>query len=180
LTILKIAYNIKAFIKTIEEKIMKIFEPSEIIAYKAGLKAHTKGSHNNALMFYSRAIDIQPRFFRAFVNRGIIHAKLKKYEEAFRDYRIAEGIRSNSAILLLNTGNAYSATNKYDDAFKAYNKALELDTKYAIAYYNRGLAYEYLDENMYALSDMYQAVVLSKNTYYINAYKRLHAKLACK
>jgi tetratricopeptide (TPR) repeat protein len=79
-----------------------------------------------AIEYYTKAIELDPNFGRAYLNRGISKSKLKDYSGAIADYTKAIEIDPNDALAYFNRG-----LSKYylDDRFgacKDVRKAQEL------------------------------------------------------
>lgn len=51
-----------------------------------GIAAHDQKDFENAITFYSKAIEIEPNFVTAYFNRGSANISLKKYQKAEEDF----------------------------------------------------------------------------------------------
>jgi tetratricopeptide (TPR) repeat protein/triacylglycerol esterase/lipase EstA (alpha/beta hydrolase family) len=69
----------------------------------------------------------------AYVNRGVMHFRQKKYAKAIEDYTKAIALAPNNANAYINRGIAYSSQGNHERAIKDYNEALNIDTKNADA-----------------------------------------------
>ncbi len=96
----------------------------------AGNQAAEKGDLDQAIKFFSRAIDSK---------------KLSK---------------ENLAIAYNNRGSAYDDKGNAEQAIKDYSKAIEVNPDYDAAYYNRSFAHERKGRLKQALADMEKAVKL--------------------
>jgi tetratricopeptide (TPR) repeat protein len=78
-----------------------------------------------------------------FVNRGIIQARLDRFQEAMNDYNAALEIQAELPQAWNGKGNLYYLAERYDDAIAAYEMSLSMDLPAPqVAHYNLGLVYE--------------------------------------
>ncbi len=96
------------------------------------------------------------------VNRGLIHARLEKFDLALQDYDAAIKINERvKPIALINIGNAYFLQQDFTAATSYYTKALALDVKQDhAATLNRGMAWEKLGKLEAAEQDYLAALQL--------------------
>ena len=125
---------------------------------------------------YSKAINLNPNYSAAYINRGIAFDDKLNYDRALEDYDKAIEIDPNYAPAYTNRGVTYGHKSNYEQAIKDYNKAIELDSKYAEAYYNRGTTYYDKKDYDRTISDLSRAIELNPNkaNYFVNrgnAYK---------
>ncbi|MCP4336651.1 MAG: tetratricopeptide repeat protein [Mycoplasma sp.] len=122
------------------------------------------------ISYYNKAIEIDPNYTVAYINRGIVYDRLGKNEDAMSDYNKAIEINPNLAIAYLSRGVSYMRLYKLDnnikylkDAMSDYNKAIEINPNLAIAYINRGYAYIRLKKYEDAMSDLNKVIDLIDN-----------------
>jgi tetratricopeptide (TPR) repeat protein len=60
--------------------------------------------YENAIRSYDRAIEINPNYAEAYLNRGIAYRNLKDYQNAIRSYDRAIEINPNDAEAYFNRG----------------------------------------------------------------------------
>ena len=113
------------------------------------------------LSSYSRAINLKPNYFVAYVNRGNAKGVLGRHKDAIADYNKALEFNPNLAEAYSNRGVAKDELGQYVDAIADYNKALELDPNLADAYSNRGVTYDNLGRFKDAIADYDEAIRLS-------------------
>ena len=111
------------------------------VALKKGNNAEKNNDLSTAIINFTKAIEIDPKYTDAYFHRGIAYNRLKKYPEALADFTKEIELDPKYADVYYNRGVAYNALKKYEEALADYSKAIELDPKYARAYYNRGVAY---------------------------------------
>jgi len=132
---------------------------------------YQKGNNENAIEYYTKAIELNPDYAKAYNNRGVAYDVLKEYEKAISDYNKAIELNPEDAKAYYNIGLAYSNLKDYEKAISDYNKAIELNPEDAKAYYNIGLAYSNLKDYEKAISDYNKAIEL--NPKYVMAHKNL-------
>ncbi len=107
-------------------------------ALRKGINAVKNNDLSTAIINFTKASEIDPKYAIAYYNRGIAYNSLKKYPEALADYTKAIELDPKNVHAFYNRGVAYNALKKYEEALADYTKAIELDPKYVRAYYNRG------------------------------------------
>lgn len=96
---------------------------------------------DEAIADYTKAIDLQPDFAQAYLNRGLAHAGQNCPTEAIADYNKAIALQSDYAEAYLNRGATHLAQNRLKEATADFEQAIKFNPNYAKAYNNRGLAY---------------------------------------
>ena len=99
----------------------------------------------------------------AYINRGIILAGQKKYDDALRDYNKAIELNPDFPKGYSNRGVLLKDLKRYDESLSDYNKAIELLPNYAIPYNNRGVLFKILNRLDEALNDYNRAIALLPN-----------------
>ena len=107
--------------------------------YNRGIKYASKGDYDRAIVDYTEAIRLDPKYADAYGNRGNAYRDKRDLDRALADYNEALRIRPG-AIDYFNRGTAYYVTAEYDRAIADYTEAIRLDPTFARAYYNRGFA----------------------------------------
>lgn len=80
-----------------------------------------------AVKMLSKAIHHNPQYFDAFIYRGKLFIKLKKFEKALLDFETAINIDSSKPLGYLGKANCLRLMNKYDDALFYYEEAMKKD-----------------------------------------------------
>lgn len=101
-----------------------------------GDKFYNRKKYDEAIESYTRAIELNPKDYSFFNNRGVaFHAK-GELENAIADYTKAVELNPNHFSSFNNRGAAYEDLNMIEQAIADYEKALELDPKNKIAQAN--------------------------------------------
>ncbi len=96
---------------------------------------------------YTKAIGLNPTYFAAYNNRGLVRNDIglekndpSQHEAALADYDRALRLRPNNAVVYNNIGKAKNDLGDYQAALTNLDRAIELNRTLAAAYNNRGIA----------------------------------------
>lgn len=81
-----------------------------------GNVAYKKGNYQEAIKFYTEAIDKTPKFADAYNNRGRVKLELDNLEGAIQDFETAVSIDDKFYMAKFNLAEAYSNTNKLEES----------------------------------------------------------------
>jgi tetratricopeptide (TPR) repeat protein len=105
-------------------------------------EAHLNNNlHEQAIRDFSRALEINPDYIVALLNRGNSYVQLGRYNDALADFNHALKFEKRNAELYSKRGAIFLQNNMFDEAIKDFTAALILNPMYAEAYLNRGRAY---------------------------------------
>ena len=127
-------------IKKLDDLIQKYGDHADIF-YNRGVLYDLKGDPEQAIIDYSKAIEIDKKHVDARHNRGLVYVEKERYEEAIRDFSAALRVSPDSVDALCNRGNVYYVLGNYDAAIADYTSALKQVPEDADIYTNRSLAY---------------------------------------
>jgi tetratricopeptide (TPR) repeat protein len=147
----------KTSIKTIEELVDRQTESRTAIYWFKGVANSIKGSWDNAIAEYSKAIDLNPRLAEAYCNRGLAYYNKGQNDEAISDFNKAIDLNPKFVQAYYNRGLAYSEKGQHDKAILEFNKAIDLNPKFAKAYYSRAVSYYFKEEFDKAMENIYKA-----------------------
>jgi tetratricopeptide (TPR) repeat protein len=88
-----------------------------------------------------KALQIKPRYGKAYYNLGVAYARMRRWKKALAAYRRAINIRPNSAKYYSNCGEAYYNLGRREDALTALRQAVSLDPALAEAHFNLGVVH---------------------------------------
>jgi len=119
----------------------------------------------------TRAIELDPRYVKAYINRITAYQKTGRLDEARADLvqlvkiepRNAEGYNSRGDVLL--------DLQRFDEAIQDFTSAIKLSPEAANSYNNRATALFMKGDNVAAIKDCVKAIGLNPN--YANAYSTL-------
>ncbi len=136
-----------------------------------GLSWYDKGNQRQAIKAYSKAIETDPDYTTAWVNRGLSHALRGRYSKALADFETALQQDPANMQAFYFRAFAHEKEGRYRLAVEDYTRALDLadgDTEAATILHHRGLAYREMKNTEQALADYDRA--LSLNPAYVDAY----------
>ncbi len=103
---------------------LKIAE-SQMPYYVLGKSAAKMGNFYKSKEYFEKAILIDPEFWTAYNDLGIVLMELKKYGEANTAFSAALSVMPGSIEIQNNIAMSLEKMNKLEDALTYYNKALE-------------------------------------------------------
>jgi tetratricopeptide (TPR) repeat protein len=107
--------------------------------FKRGRENNILNRYQEAVDDYTRAIQLNPPYLDAFLQRGTLCYKiLKRYEEALTDFDKAIEIDPGCASAYLHRGIVKCHLLKFSEALVDFDKTIELDPNEERAYFNRG------------------------------------------
>ncbi len=121
-----------------------------------------KTATDKAIMFYTRAINIDPNFALAYVNRGFAWTTMGRFDKAIADYTKAIEKDPEFAIAYNNRCEAWKVEDELDKAITDCSSAIYFNPTLAPAYYNRSLALEAKGEFDKAIADIAKAAALDQ------------------
>lgn len=115
------------------------------------------GMREDAIKYYSLAIEVNPMDFNAYYNRANEKIFSNNYPEAISDLiKASELMPGNSDVLML-LGECRLQTGDYQSAFTNFTKVIFSDSSNSKAFYLRGLANLNLDRKITACEDLQHA-----------------------
>jgi len=121
-----------------------------------GLELSELGRYEEAIDCYNKALEINPEYKEAWVNKGKVLAidtyfeltsgNLEKYEEVIDCYDKAIEIDPGYIEAYENKGNALDILGKYEEAIESYNKILEINSRYKKVWLNKGIIFSKLEK----------------------------------
>jgi tetratricopeptide (TPR) repeat protein len=129
--------------------------------YALGYEARKKGDHNTAILCYTKAIDKNNQYFKAYFNRGFVFDKIGEYNKAIADYSKALEIEPKNAFVYYNRGISLDKMQMYDEAIYNFSMAITLEPSKADFYHNRGFAFRKKLEYEKAIQDYSKAIELN-------------------
>jgi tetratricopeptide (TPR) repeat protein len=160
---------------------IQIWDESQVascIHFYRGVDLDLSGRTADALLEYSRAIELNSRYADAYLFRGGARAKSGKFEDALSDYSKTIEINPASAQPYYYRGSIYSRLGKTAEAFHDFSEALKRNARYLEVYlYLGSLKYE-KNNSAEAIKDYNMAIAIDpqcSEAYYLRglAHDRL-------
>lgn len=117
--------------------------------------------YDAAIADYNAALAINPRFARAYLNRGLAYNRLDKRAEAIADFDKAIELAPNFALAYNNRAWTNYELGNYDESIIDADKALKLKPNEVMFYDTRACAYKGLQRYDDALADLDKAIQIS-------------------
>ena len=135
------------------------------MANKMFTQALSETDKLKAIEYYTKAIELNPKYSDAYNNRGILKQELGDKEGAMQDYNKAIELNPNDSELYYNRGILKKEQDDIDmeGAMQDYDKAIALNPNYANAYNGRGYLYLQVKDWPKAKADFDKAIELSPN-----------------
>ncbi|MFC1839336.1 tetratricopeptide repeat protein [Thermodesulfobacteriota bacterium] len=125
-------------------------------------------AYENAMADYTKAIELDPVFFDAYIKRGDLYLVTHDlYDKTISDYIKAIELNSNSAKAYSGLSRIYRFKREYDKAISNISKAIELDPENPSYYSSRANLYlRQKREYDNALSDYSKVINLDPDNFY--------------
>lgn len=126
-----------------------------------GASLSSLGMDNEAIGYFDRALDINPRYDKAWFNKGASLFSLGRNDEAIICNDKALKINPRLAEAWSNKGVSLLAAGRKNEALKCFDRALKIKPGYDDALINRGLALNSLGKYDRALQSFDRAISIS-------------------
>ncbi|RYU92774.1 tetratricopeptide repeat protein [Emticicia agri] len=139
--------------------------------YKTGKQKYADGAYEEAILYFTKAIQINPQYANAYMDRGLSLDALSYYQSAIQDFNIVIELKKDSVPdAYHNRGMAYKNFTKYTEAIQDFDKAIALNFNYPLTYNYRGICLDNIGRYDEALQDFNKAIEMSpkKASYYYN------------
>jgi len=129
------------------------------------------------MLNYAKAIEIDPNYFDAYVDRGLWRFAIKDYDGAINDFTTAFNLDTLSSGAINNLGVVYMSSGDLDSALICFSKSIKIDSVYG-SYYNRGNVYFAFGNLNLAIGDYNKDILFNQHsdlyhTYYMRGIARL-------
>jgi len=123
------------------------------IHFCRGTVHYISGQGPEAIFYYDRAIELNPKCAKAYNNRGGAYLTLSERAKAISNFNQAIELDPDYASAYHNRANAYLDSGEYTKAALDYTNVIERDPEFAKAYFGRGYARLALGHYTQAISD---------------------------
>jgi len=115
------------------------------------------GNNDLAKSDYEKCVELEPRFFMAHNNLGLIYSGKEEHRLAIDSFTKTLTYKQYEKAYL-NRALEYQRIGESDSALTDFNAAISLDTAYALAFYNRGALHFKNQEIESSLTDFKKAI----------------------
>ena len=109
--------------------------------FRRGEQHFLASDYQNAIIYYTEALSLNPDYTDALVRRGAAFFHLSVFENAINDLSHAILLDSANAEAFYNRGITYFVMDNYQNALVDLNRAIELNPFNAEAYHSRAMLY---------------------------------------
>jgi tetratricopeptide (TPR) repeat protein len=120
----------------------------------------SSGNFNEAIINYTKAINLNEASTESYNNRGIARLNLLDCNGAINDFKKVLAINPKHAQAYINMGLAYGQLNQFDNAIDCFTNAINISGNIPQAYYGRGMAKQGKNDLAGACSDWNEALRL--------------------
>ncbi|MDZ7957969.1 MAG: tetratricopeptide repeat protein [Aulosira sp. DedQUE10] len=157
----------KEYILPFSKLILKLADqhPKEMqrLLLNFGVEMALANHQQEAIACWDKTIKIQPNYYPAWGNRGIVLTKLGRFAEAIASYDKVLAIKPDDYLAWYYRGNVLDEDGQHEQAIASYDKAVALKPDLHQAWNNRGIALRNLGRHQEALSSYNQALAIVPN-----------------
>ena len=143
------------------------FSQSEQDYYNQGVEKIKVKKYAEAIITFNKAIDINPAFVEAYVNRGLSKGSLLDFIGAINDFETALKFDTENASkykILFNLGTAKFSTKDFEGAIRCFNQSISINPNFGEAYQNRGITEITIGLKQEGCTDLIKAKELGSKT----------------
>ena len=128
--------------------------------FTTGRDRELLGDYQDAIEWYNKALNLNPRMTAAYIHRGVAYNKMGDYELALQNCTKAIELDPEFPGGYYERGGVYGSRGNYELAISDYNRAIELDPVFILGYFERGFAYNRQGEYTSAILDYTKVIEL--------------------
>lgn len=129
--------------------------------WRQGKNYFKSEQYQDAIVSYTKAIDMQNNVALFYSERGYVLLRLEKYDKALADHNRAIELDSTKDVIYNNRGYIHMQLGDYDRAIADYSEAIKLNPHRGNAYTNRGYVYMELGNYDSAIVNLNKAIELN-------------------
>jgi clan AA aspartic protease (TIGR02281 family) len=140
---------------------------------------YKKAEYSQAILYYTKSIEVKPFNPNAFYNRGLANYNLEKYSSAIEDFSMAITQNPNYSNAYEERANSKNKIGELKQAIEDYSIAIRLDSTDYSSFFERGGCYLDLKQYEEAIKDYNNSLKINnKHVYsFINrALAKFHTK----
>ena len=117
----------------------------------------------NSLIYYNEIIKLQPNFYLANYNAGIVALNLKKYLLSIEYFNTALKLNKYSFEIHNNLGVIYNKLEDFELSLEHFDLSIKINKSYSIAYFNKANLLENINKYNEAENNYKKALSLDRN-----------------
>lgn len=127
-----------------------------------GLVLASRGRNEEAVIEFSKYIEMKPNDPMAYVIRGDSYVDIGQFEKAIDEYSKAIQLEPLLAEAYEKRATAYAQLDDYEKALENYNKAIEIHPEGALYYFNMSLVYDKLGNIDESINSLHKSIELDE------------------
>ncbi len=152
-------------------------DQNSLYYYNLAYKFSIKEMYDEAIEYYTKAINLNPKFDSAYINRGVSYflKGIKNndnnfFQKAIEDYTLAIDINPKIIEAYVDRAIVYDNLKLYNEAILDYSKAIEINPDFSSEiYYYRGNIYNIIGSYEESINDCSYAIKLNNKN--LSAYE---------
>lgn len=105
--------------------------------HKIGFTAYIDGNYEKALEYFNKSLDVDPKFARAWMDKGNVLTRMNRSAEAIAAYDAALALDTNIPQVWNSRGEALMSLGRYAEALESFEKVLAINPDNSKAKENR-------------------------------------------
>lgn len=138
----------------------------ETIWFNKGYSLAQMREFSKAITCYEKAISIEPEYYRAYNNLGVIHSKVGNYQEALKAYGKAKNTKEKGVKLFFNLGLYYIKNHQIDKSIKYFMMAIRKDEDHFKSHAYLAKCYRIRKEMIKSRDHIKKALIINDRYYY--------------
>lgn len=130
------------------------FSQSELEYNSKGIEFAKNGKYEEAINYFNKAINENPKFSKPYTNKGNIYRIQKNYEKAITFYSKSIEIDSLNLFVIESRAFVLMKNDQFEDAIKDYNYIISINPNFENIFSNRAYAYIRIKEYSKAKIDL--------------------------
>jgi tetratricopeptide (TPR) repeat protein len=156
--------NVKSIINSEVTRLKSIISSNEYI--NQGNYYFVSTNYENALIYYEKAIEIEPGYPEAWFYKGrTLSLGEKRYEEAIVAYKQAIKLKIDYYEAMIFCSVALRKLKRYEESISMCDKAIEVNPNYPRAWYSRACSYALLGNVEQAIKNLEKSIEISNRRY---------------
>ncbi len=139
--------------------------------YVKGVQKALIGQYQEAINYYTKAIELRPQFLEAYLQRCEAYFCQKSYVKVLENCHYILQFAPQSSSAYYYRGRVRKQLGYLESAIESYTKAIYFDPKDAQIFYHRGFAYQELKQKKFAINDFTKAADLYQKQGNISRYR---------
>lgn len=146
-------------------KITSMDKTAHLPFFELGTIAELRNDSEKAILYYTKAIEMNKDDLRYFYHRGIQYFKLYEYKSAVEDFTKVISFNDDPAAAYNDRASAYKMSGQIDKAVADFNTAIEFNENFGLAYNNLGSLYREQKQYDKAITAYDKAISIDTNNY---------------